>query len=44
MDVLGRIVCGSQKIEIILISNWRVLVVNLVIPDMTHEAVIKKRE
>ena len=44
MRVLGRIVCGSQKMEITFISNWRVPIVKFVIPDVTPKAVIKKRE
>ena len=39
MGVLGRIVCGSQKMEIIFISNWRVPIVKSVIPDVTPKAV-----
>ena len=44
MGVLCRIVCGSQKMEITFISNWRVPIVKFVIPDVTPKAVIKKRE
>ena len=44
MRVLGRIVCGSQKMEITFISNWRVPIVKFVIPDVTPKAIIKKRE
>ena len=42
MRVLGRIVCGSQKMEITFISNWRVPIVKFVIPDVTPKAVIKQ--